>query len=385
MQSIELSVVLAYFHHKVDEIRINLNHDFLVFNQILECIFGHHAELIMNKYAFKTIRKLQNIMKGSRISESKSYSPASKTDQQNPIRISQQISTFLERDREFLNRKKKMYEEGEERRIQEEDKARKIAQTRRFYHPSPIASPPKNQEIWDEEGKLNRNLIVPDNNPEFSQIESKPISPKLYKKELDAFLQRNVPSSPRPSNTSNNLSETKIKNCLSDETFDSFLQRQEQAAQKKNKDPPIPKQKSYISKSSSQLAAKALKKLANSSNNNSPTKSSPNDKKKTPKEKKKFNLNVAQAQGMIKDIELTSIKLEMEADQMRECTFTPSTDLSRAQSEKILKEREARQNSNIQKTPKRNQQDEVVNEPSLVKPKTVRKNPFPLVTSSHHH
>lgn len=248
------------------------------------------------------------------------------------------LSEFYQRNDKLILKKKKFLQDAEEQKYEDEIQKRKHIC---YYRPSPIKSPKKSNDYWDEDGNLiSENIKQKNQMKETDPSQNK--RKEIKKEEFDLFLKRNQPKS-------NQIEKQEQKKTVSQHSndFNDFLKRQEESAKNKNKEQPLPKPKSYLSKKSSRLANQALAKTPVKSETSESTCTFKPDTSKTKNyPANKLPIEYSGIQKIIKNIELDSIRMAQDKEQMKECTFAPQTYHSKNHSEKSPKKATVNQNNN---------------------------------------
>lgn len=229
------------------------------------------------------------------------------------------LSEFYKRNESLNYKKKQFYLSGEEQKFEEENRTKNYLKTVRYYRPSPIEAPKKSKDIWDEDGNLiqenlqrNKLSTKTDEDKEFKHK-------KVKSEDFNKFLKRNQGQQNSINKQENNKIIPQNKS-----DFNSFLKRQEESFKNRTKEHPLPKQKSFINKKSSELAIKASKKTQTKNESAEIEYSFHPDLSKTLNHSvNKLPVELAETQLVLKNIEIESLKLALDAEKTKEPTYLP--------------------------------------------------------------
>lgn len=228
------------------------------------------------------------------------------------------LSEFYRRNDTLNTKKKQLYQFGEEQKFEEEKQNINYLRTVRYYRPTPFEAPKKTNSIWDEDGNLiqeniqsNKAIKKEDN----ENINYKKSKTEVTREDFSQFLQRNQ-------GQANNVKKQECQKTVpqNKNNFNSFLKRQEESFKNRNKKHPLPKQKSFINKKSSELAMKASKKVPNKNDSEELEEYSfhPDMSKTLNHKVNKLPVELAEAQLVLKNIEIEKLKMEIDAQKKKD-------------------------------------------------------------------
>ncbi|OHS95087.1 hypothetical protein TRFO_38704 [Tritrichomonas foetus] len=268
--------------------------------------------------------------------------------------------SLYRRSLELTQKKNKRYQESLTLKYRNEFKETHQPQIK-FYH-SPPEFPLENSDIWDEDGTLipedqrykrardRSKAISPGYHNDKDNTNDPPektekLSPEIRKQKIDDFLSRiaqNEQNRKKSSKSEQKKKMPKRPSNVSKQKFNDFLKRQDESARNKIKKSPRPKQKHFISEKSEKLAQKAINKIF--------TKEVDEEYTYRPDLSLSSNYKASgipivfpEAHMVLKDINLNSLKVAKEDQEIEECTFTPVCECPKERTEKLARREENRQ------------------------------------------